>query len=263
MIAGAVGVVVLAVGGFFGVKALAGGSSTTSTASQGPGGGARGNGARRGTVGTLQAIDGSTLTVATFNRDPNGNRSGGGGASAVGGTTTVTTNGSTKFYKTVSGALSDVKVGDRVTAMGTPAGDNTVTAERITDTGTMNAGGFGGPGAGDGGVRRFRNGNNPDQNGGPPSGLPNGGTRPDPVDDPLRFVPPVPVPLSCWPTVRLTAATVPSMGAVRVAPPSEDWALANWAWAAARLAWSDASWALEDPLASSLESLAVAESTLA
>ena len=172
MIAGAVGVVVLAVGGFFGVKALAGGSSTTSTASQGPGGGARGNGARRGTVGTLQSIDGSTLTVATFNRDPNGDRSGGGGASAAGGTTTVTTNGSTKFYKTVSGALSDVKVGDRVTAMGTPAGDNTVTAERITDTGTITAAGFGGPGGG--GARRSGNGTN----GTAPSN-PNF-TRPDP-----------------------------------------------------------------------------------
>src|SRR5437763_15164920 len=86
--------------------------------------------------------------------------------------------------------------------------------------------------------------------------------RPDPVDDPLRFVPPVPVPLSCCPTVRLTAATVPSMGAVSVAPLREACALASWAWAAARLAWSDAIWALDDPVVSSLESLAVAESTL-
>jgi hypothetical protein len=79
----------------------------------------------------------------------------------------------------VSGALSDIKVGDRVTAMGTPAGDNTLTAARITDTGAMNAIGFGGGGAGGGG-RRFRNGDNPNGNGAPPSSLPNGGTRPDP-----------------------------------------------------------------------------------
>src|SRR5438067_2166446 len=45
--------------------------------------------------------------------------------------------------------------------------------------------------------------------------------RPDPVVDSLRFVPDAPVPLSCWPRVRLTAATVPSMGAVSVAPLSE------------------------------------------
>src|SRR5207248_3752394 len=84
MVAGAVGVIVLAIGGFFGVKALAGGgSSSTSTASQGPANGGPGNGARRGTVGTLQSIDGSTLTVATFARGQNN------GAAAGGNTTTV------------------------------------------------------------------------------------------------------------------------------------------------------------------------------
>jgi len=173
MIAGAIGVVVLAVGGFFGVKALAGGSSSTSTAAQTPTG-AQGGAGRRGTIGTLQSIDGSTLTVATFNRGAGA--TGGGGAGAVGNTTTVTTNSSTKFYKTVSGAFGDIKVGDRVTAMGTPDGTNTVTAARITDIGTMNAAGFGG---GPGGGRRFANGNN-NPNGAPPSSLPNGGTRPDP-----------------------------------------------------------------------------------
>ena len=165
MIPAAIGVVVLAIGGFFGVKALAGGgSSSTSTASQTPGAGGPGNG-RRGTVGTLQSIDGSTLTVATFARGQNG------GAAASGNTTTVLTSGSTKFYKTVSGAVSDIKVGDRVTANGTPDGTNALTAARITDTGTMN-GVFGGPGGG----RRFgnRNGNNA-----PPPSNPNV-TRPDP-----------------------------------------------------------------------------------
>src|SRR5437762_2234039 len=91
VIAAVVGVIVLVVGGFFGVKALAGGGSpSTSTAAQTPANGGPGNGGRRGTVGTLQSIDGSTLTVATFNRG--GNDANGG---ATGGTATVITNGST------------------------------------------------------------------------------------------------------------------------------------------------------------------------
>jgi hypothetical protein len=184
-VAGAIGLVVLLIGGFFVVKAVAGGgSSSTSTAAQTPTGNAGGGVGRRGTIGTLQSIDGPTLTVATFARGANGasGANGGGGAGAAAGTTTVTTSGSTKFYKAVSGALSDIKVGDRVTATGAPAGDNTVTAARITDTGTMNAAGFG---VGGGAGRRARNGNNPNgtnpnSNGTPPSSLPNGGTRPDP-----------------------------------------------------------------------------------
>ncbi|MBV8981035.1 MAG: hypothetical protein JO086_09070 [Acidimicrobiia bacterium] len=175
MIPAAIGVVVLAVGGFFGVKALAGGgSSSTSTAGQNTANGPGANPGRRGTVGTLQSIDGSTLTVATFARGQNG-----GGAAAGGNTTTVLTSGSTKFYKSVSGALSDIKVGDRVTATGTPDGTNALTAARITDTGTMGAFGRGGPGGG--GARRFNNPNGANaQNGGstPPSN-PNA-TRPDP-----------------------------------------------------------------------------------
>ena len=170
VIAAVVGGIVLLVGGFFGVKAIAGGgSSSTSTASQAPDGAGRGNG-RRGTIGTLQSIDGSTLTVATFNRGGNDQNGG-----AAGGTTTVITNGSTKFYKTVSGSLSDIKDGDRVTAMGTPDGSNAVTAARITDTGTMMNVAFGGPDGGPGGGRRF-NGNG---SGGPPPSDPNF-TRPDP-----------------------------------------------------------------------------------
>jgi len=184
MIPAIVGVVVLAVGGFFAVKALAGGGSSTSTAAQTPAnGGGPGGAGRRGTVGTLQSIDGSTLTVATFNRGAGANNSVN-NPGAAGGTTTVITNGSTKFYKTVSGSLSDVKTGDRVTAMGTPDGTTSLTAARITDTGTMTAA-FGGPG-GNGGGRRFRNGNGPNtQNGNgndnntPPPSNPNV-TRPDP-----------------------------------------------------------------------------------
>jgi hypothetical protein len=168
-IAAVVGAIVVVVGGFFGVKAIAGGgSSSASTASQAPNGGS-GGGGRRGTVGTLQSIDGSTLTVATFNRGGNEPHRG-----AAGGTATVITNGSTKFYKTVSGSPSDIKVGDRVTAMGTPDGTNAVTAQRVTDVGAVMDAGFGGPGGG--GARRFGNGGN--GNGAPPSN-PNV-TRPDP-----------------------------------------------------------------------------------
>jgi hypothetical protein len=167
-IVAAVALVVLVVGGFLGANALSGGgSSSASTGAQGPGNGAgQGNPARRGTAGTLQSIDGSTLTVATFNRGANGTNAGTG-------TTTVLTNSSTTFAKAVTGSFSDIKVGDRVTSTGTPDGTNTLTANRITDTGTM-TGAFGGQGGG--GRRSGGNGNG----GAPPSSVPNGGTRPDP-----------------------------------------------------------------------------------
>jgi hypothetical protein len=171
----AAAVVVLAVGAFFGVKAMAGGGSSTSAATQGAGNGAgRGNPGGRGTAGTLQSVDGSTLTVAIFNRGANGNNAGGG-------TTTVITNGSTKFYKTVTGSFSDVKAGDRVTATGTPDGTNSLTAARITDTGTM-MGAFGGAGGGPGGGGGRFGGNGTENGNGaaPPSSLPNGAARPDP-----------------------------------------------------------------------------------
>ena len=37
--------------------------------------------------------------------------------------------------------------------------------------------------------------------------------------------------LTCWPTVRLTEATVPAMVEVRVASDTDDWAEATWVWA--------------------------------
>jgi hypothetical protein len=152
VIAGAA-VVVLAVGGFVGVKAVGGNGSSATAASaqngpQGPGGASRSGG--RGTFGTLQSVDGQTLTVATRN----------------GNTTTVVTSSSTRFVKAVPGALSDIKVGDHVMARGTADGTN-VAAQRVTDTGTQ-ALGFGGGGQG-----RRRSGN-----GTPPSSVPNGGSLP-------------------------------------------------------------------------------------
>jgi hypothetical protein len=63
-------------------------------------------------------------------------------------------------------------------------------------------------------------------------------------------------PDTCWPTVRLTAATVPSMVDVNVASAKEVWALATWVWAESTLAWSDAIWADEAPSAWSEDSWA-------
>ena len=54
-------------------------------------------------------------------------------------------------------------------------------------------------------------------------------------------------PLTCWPTVRLTDATVPSMVEVRVASASAVWALVTWVWVEAMLASSEAIWAAEAP----------------
>jgi hypothetical protein len=151
-------VVVLIVGAIVGVKVAGGGKSSATTASAQNGGqgapGAGGRGGGRGTVGTLQSVDGQTLTVATRN----------------GNTTTVITSSSTKFAKAVTGALSDIKVGDRVSARGTADGTS-VAAQRITDSGTTNMG-FGGGGFGGGGQGRRPGGN------APPGSVPNS-TRPD------------------------------------------------------------------------------------
>lgn len=155
----AAAVAVLVVGGaLLGAKLLSGGSNASaSTRPANAVGGPNGLG-RGGSFGTLQSIDGATLTVATFN----------------GQTTAVVTTNSTKFFKSATGALSDIKVGDRVTAMGTPNGTNALTAQQITDQGNA-APGFGqrqrppanGNGNGNGNrINRFPNGA---PNGAPPA----------------------------------------------------------------------------------------------
>jgi hypothetical protein len=154
-----VAVVVLGVGAFVGVKAASGGGSkATTAAAQAPADGGQQGTRRGGTFGTLKSIDGPNLTIETGN----------------GNTMVATTSSSTRFTKTVPGAFSDIKVGDRVIAMGAPNGTDAITAERITDNGTM-SGALGEPGRGPGQGRRF-NGSAP-----PPSGSngQNGGTRPD------------------------------------------------------------------------------------
>lgn len=151
---------IVAVGGFAGAKALSGGTSKTSAAPSRPAAPGRRN--RPGTVGTLQSVDGTTLTVASFN----------------GNTTTVLTSSATKFFKNAPGALGDVKVGDRVVAFGTAGGDNTVAAQRLSDMGSSPASSDG-RGAGVAG----RRGGSPDapSGNGPGNGAPPGrGTLPDP-----------------------------------------------------------------------------------
>jgi len=83
-------------------------------------------------AGTIESIDGSTITITT----------------PMGDSTRVLTDGSTTFTKVARGALGDIEVGDNVTVMGTSSG-STVTASRIIDAGTTADPGPGnGPGGG-------------------------------------------------------------------------------------------------------------------
>ncbi|MGW4484070.1 DUF5666 domain-containing protein [Amycolatopsis sp. NPDC004368] len=83
---------------------------------QGAGGfaGARG-GAGRGTVGTVEKVDGTTVTLKT----PQGND------------VTVSTSDSTTVGLTQPGKLSDLKPGATVTVQGRPGSDGTVAAQAI------------------------------------------------------------------------------------------------------------------------------------
>ena len=62
--------------------------------------------------------------------------------------------------------------------------------------------------------------------------------------------------MTCWPTVRLTEATVPAMVDVSVASDSEVWALVTWVCAEAMSASSEAICADEAPLVWSVASWA-------
>jgi hypothetical protein len=77
-------------------------------------------------AGTVTAVNGSTITINAFKGDfmiVNGQQSASGTTQAT--TITVSTNGSTKFYKPdkTSAALSDVKVGSNIVAQGTLSSD--------------------------------------------------------------------------------------------------------------------------------------------
>jgi hypothetical protein len=74
--------------------------------------------------GTVTKVDGGTITISGFN----------------GSTTTVTTTSSTVVTKSVQGALSDLKVGQNIRAVGTTGSDGTVAATSINEGA---GGGFG------------------------------------------------------------------------------------------------------------------------
>jgi hypothetical protein len=144
-------VVVVLAGAGIGYAMTSGGkkstaAATVSTATNRPAAGQR----RNGVSGTLASVSGDTLLVT----DQNGVK------------TTVHTNSSTVYLTTATGALSDVKVGDRLVAMGTNAGTNQISATRVNDTSGMDA--INGPGNGQGGPpggRRFGNGTGGNRNG--------------------------------------------------------------------------------------------------
>ncbi|GAA4541528.1 DUF5666 domain-containing protein [Amycolatopsis samaneae] len=84
----------------------------------GPGGqgGTRGTGGR-GTSGTVEKVEGATLTLKT----PQGNE------------ITVSTTDSTKIGRTQPGTLADLKPGATVTVQGQPDSTGAVTAQAITE----------------------------------------------------------------------------------------------------------------------------------
>lgn len=114
----------------------------------------------RGTAGTITAIDGSTLTIEATARD-SGDTS----------TVTVETTDETTVTESVEGSLADLAAGDNVVVTGTSA-DGTVIAERIVDSGDLEATG---PGAGG------RTGTPPEGMGTPPEGM---GTPPEGMGTP-------------------------------------------------------------------------------
>lgn len=142
--------VIVAVGLAVGISMSGGKKSVTTTASASAAGQPNGQGGtptgagqhgRRGTAGTITAIDGSkiTLEAESFN-----------GSAAT--TMTVKTTGSTAITETVTGKVGDLRNGDHVVVIGTPSG-TAVAASRISDSGDSARGGFGG-GFGGGGARR-------------------------------------------------------------------------------------------------------------
>jgi hypothetical protein len=91
-----------------------GAGTSTGTGTGQPGTGARGA-AGRGTVGTVEKIDGTTVTLKT----------------AQGSDVTVSTSDSTTVGLTQPGKLSDLKPGATVTVQGRAGSDGTVAAQTI------------------------------------------------------------------------------------------------------------------------------------
>lgn len=162
----AAGITALVVGAGAAYALTQSGSHKSAAAATSAGVPAAGQGAdtarrRPGTFGTIASIKGTSFTVTTTN----------------GTTVNVTTGSATTILKSVTGTLGDVKVGDRITAIGTGT-TAAVTANRVVDTGTLDVG-FGN---GRGGNRQPGAAPAPG-NGGPPDGAaagPGGGQAPDP-----------------------------------------------------------------------------------
>ena len=76
---------------------------------------------RGGTIGTIEKIEGDTITVKTMN----------------GSSIKVVTSSSTTFQKMVSGTLSDLRTGDTVTVSGETNDDGTVQATNVFMTPIM------------------------------------------------------------------------------------------------------------------------------
>jgi hypothetical protein len=112
----------------------AGGRGAAGAAGAGAaGGGGFGGGGR--VNGSVKLIDGSNVYVVD----------------AQGNTVKVATNAGSQFSKTVTGAFSDLKIGDRVTIQGPQGADGTYQAQQVTIGGAGGTGrGFGGGGGGGG-----------------------------------------------------------------------------------------------------------------
>jgi len=76
--------------------------------------------AGRGTFGTVDKVEGRTITVTSQ------------GAQGSGTTVKVLVTDSTQFQKSVAGSLEEIKPGVHVTVVGPAAADGTITAESIS-----------------------------------------------------------------------------------------------------------------------------------
>ena len=145
---GGVGALVIAGVAVFGIQAASSSSTvtgaiagnTSTQTGQGPGGGAMPG--AMGTIGTITAIDGSTITLSARAGGPPGQSS-----SSTATTVSVTTTDSTTVSSAVAGSLPDIAVGDQISAMGTGSA-TALTATSVTDNGTNATTDIGGPGGG-------------------------------------------------------------------------------------------------------------------
>lgn len=182
-ILGGVGAVVIAAGAIIGINAASSDSGTVDTATSADaaastgdassgaatdgapadGAFAPGQGRRGGTNGTIESIDGATITL--MGQD--------------GAATQVLTTEETTLTSSSEGTVADLQVGDNVRVMGSGSGTE-LTAELVVDSGDVAATeGFGGPGQRPGGTPP--DGMSPPDGMTPPdgAGLPEGATPPD------------------------------------------------------------------------------------